>query len=294
MRLSFGGHESFPFRLGWIRKGVVAAEAACNAFSADEAVVRLGVGKNMVRSIRTWCLATQMLLDEIDGATRLRGMIVSDIAKVIFADDGDPYLEDPATLWLLHWLLVSNPDRLSLWRLAIMESKENDFTKGDLVEIALKAGDRLQQKVEATQVSRDVDVFIRTYTAGRSGASEEDFSCPLVDLGLISTGSSDRFSFVVGPKRNLPADIFAFSFVQFLQSRESSDCSLSDVTYLPGSPGQAFRLDEDTVVSFLRDLEARNPKEWLVDVDGPIRRIGIRTTVDPLGVLRRYYLEAML
>ncbi|MFQ3588520.1 MAG: DUF4007 family protein [Fimbriimonadaceae bacterium] len=292
-RLSFGGHETFPFRLGWIRKGVSAASKDPYVFAAPDAVVRLGVGKNMVRSIRTWCLATQMLAEAApSGASRLKPLVMTPTAKAVFGEEGDPFLEDPGTLWLLHWLLVTNPDKLSLWRIAFMDSKENEFTKPELVDLALAHAARSGQRTEAGSVSRDV--FVRTYTAARSGSSEEDFSCPLVELGLISAGGHDRFAFVVGNKRTLPDRVFGFALAQFLESFGTADCSLSDATYLPGSPGQAFRLEEDSVVAHLRELESLDPETWLVDVDGPIRRVGLRKPVDPIALLAEHYREVSI
>ena len=58
----------------------------------------LGVGKNMVSSIRYWLNAFGILEN---GA-------VAPWAEAIFRDGGfDPYLEDEGTLWLLHYALVS-------------------------------------------------------------------------------------------------------------------------------------------------------------------------------------------
>lgn len=52
------GHESFPCRYTWLPKAVRGLNADPTLFSNDEqAMVTLGVGKNMVRSIRFWILA---------------------------------------------------------------------------------------------------------------------------------------------------------------------------------------------------------------------------------------------
>lgn len=58
---SFGGHETFTFRYGWLKKGVDGLEQQPDIFGQESAMVQLGVGKNMVRSIRHWCLATQVI-----------------------------------------------------------------------------------------------------------------------------------------------------------------------------------------------------------------------------------------
>jgi hypothetical protein len=284
-RLSFGGHDSFPFRYGWIRKGVLAANEDPHAFQREDAVCRLGVGKNMVRSIRTWCLATQMLREQPSG--RPAGLEPTEVAKSVFLDaGGDPYLEDPGTLWLLHWLLLTNGERLSLWNLAFMESRENEFTKEDLLEIARGKAAQLGQPIDPKTVARDAEVFVRTYVASRRCAAEESFDCPLAELGLVAQ-DGDRLFFVVGPKRTLPPWVFGYALLEFLCSRGESECTLSDATYLPGSPGQAFRLDEDAVVALSRELQHQSYRKWLVDVDGPIRRLGVLEHLEPLQLLRR-------
>ena len=63
----------------------------------DDAVVHLGVGKNMVASIKFWLKAIGLLKD-----TGLEP-----IADHLFDDENgrDPYLEDIGTLWLLHFLV---------------------------------------------------------------------------------------------------------------------------------------------------------------------------------------------
>src|SRR5205085_5338801 len=101
-RLSFSGHETFVFRHAWLKKAVDAVAEEPAVFSQDNAIVTLGVGKNMVRSIRHWGLATGMLAEE----PKSRGirLQVTELGQMLLGQSGfDPYLEDPNTLWLLHW-----------------------------------------------------------------------------------------------------------------------------------------------------------------------------------------------
>ena len=135
-RVSFSGHETFPFRYPWLKKAVDAAEADPYAFEAEDAMVKLGVGKNMVSSIRHWGLTTGMLED----ATRPRGsrrrpLAPSDLGRSLLADGGwDPFLEDPGTLWLLHWQLVSRPERATTWWWVFNRYPGTIFTRADVQE----------------------------------------------------------------------------------------------------------------------------------------------------------------
>ncbi|MCY4159547.1 MAG: DUF4007 family protein [Bacteroidetes bacterium] len=111
---SFSGHETFPLRLAWLKKAVDAIEDS-TIFQSDFAIAKFGVGKNMVRSIRHWSLATGVI--EADPSSDERNALrASDLGKYLLGKKGvDPYCEDAATLWLLHWLLCRSPARATLW-----------------------------------------------------------------------------------------------------------------------------------------------------------------------------------
>ncbi|HRW22723.1 MAG TPA: DUF4007 family protein, partial [Bacteroidales bacterium] len=54
-KLTFSGHETFHCRTFWLKKGYDFLVSGNNTFKNEEAaVVELGVGKNMVASIRYW------------------------------------------------------------------------------------------------------------------------------------------------------------------------------------------------------------------------------------------------
>lgn len=60
----FSGHQTFVFRYGWLVKGVDLIRRNPHGFLEDDAIVQLGVGKNMVDSIKYWCVQTGLLEDD--------------------------------------------------------------------------------------------------------------------------------------------------------------------------------------------------------------------------------------
>src|SRR5436305_10280539 len=97
VQYSFSGHETFPFRYPWLKKGFDAVLEDGDVFLRDDAITTLGVGKNMVRAIRHWCLTAGVLEENREGEEALRP---SALGTLLLADAGlDPYLEDPVTLW---------------------------------------------------------------------------------------------------------------------------------------------------------------------------------------------------
>ncbi len=152
MQHSFSGHETFPFRYPWLKKGFDAVAAAGDALLRDDAITTLGVGKNMVRSIRHWCLAAGVLEENRSAAGALRP---TDLGNLLFADDGlDPYLEDPATLWLLHWQIASNRARATTWFWTFSHFHEPEFSREALTSALYKWTQTLSGKPVAVSLGQ--------------------------------------------------------------------------------------------------------------------------------------------
>src|SRR5260370_4369269 len=191
---SFSGHETFPFRYPWLKKGFDAVSEDGHVFLRDNAITTLGVGKNMVRSIRHWCMAAGVLEESRHGGTALQA---SDLGQLLLADDGlDPYLEDPATLWVLHWEIASNRARATTWFWTFSHFHEPEFTREVLISALGRWTQTLGGKqVTASSLKRDVEVFLRTYVPSRQrrgDIAEDSLDCPLVELGLITQPGDGR------------------------------------------------------------------------------------------------------
>ena len=111
------GHETFPIRYGWLKKAYNAVRETEGqgdnryVFSGPEAIAQFGVGKNMVASMRHWATVTGIIEDTPDH----HGIAVTPLGTLIFGDGGlDPYMEHPATTWLLHWNLCGR-DTKTTW-----------------------------------------------------------------------------------------------------------------------------------------------------------------------------------
>ncbi len=263
LKPSFGGHEKFVFRQGWLKKGVDAVSENPAIFADDQALVTLGVGKNMVRSIRHWCLATGLVEETLDGS-RIRPLAVSELGERLFAGSGwDPYLEDMGTIWLLHWQLATNRQRSLIWHLLFSRFYEAEFTKRQLGAFVTKQLETMGVVTTSGTVEREIDCCLLTYVPAsqrRSGVIvEESLDCPLVDLDLVRYSQEDNmYSFNAGPKPSLPTAIFGYGLSQFLRTvaQNRRTVHVDECVYHEGSPGQIFRLDENSVVEYLEGMEA--------------------------------------
>lgn len=298
MKYKFSGHQTFVFRHGWLEKGVRSVEKHSNIFSRDDALVLLGVGKNMVASIRHWCEVTQFI--ETDDGTKGgkgRQLQVSDIGRRLLLDGGwDPFLEDDTSLWLIHWLLVSNPDIGTTWQLLFSKFYRPDFTRRELVDFIASFAEKESIKVSDNVIRRDTDCLIRTYVAGTNGKKqtgpEETFDCPLLQLDLIQPSpDGDLYRFAIGPKPSLSAAVFAFALSQYFDraAGTTNTLNLQKCLYSEGSPGQAFKLDENSLIEYIEDLEDQTSGAMMIDETAGLKQIYRRRSFDAMQILDDYY-----
>lgn len=284
----FGRHETFPFRYGWLKKAVDGVSTDPELFRRPDAIVILGVGKNMVSSIRHWGLASRVLVE-----SSRHSLSVSPLGSALF-QRWDPYMEDPASLWLIHYLIVTNAHRAGTWNIAFTRLVRPDFSKHELLTAITEHVQRAGQRASQATLKRDLEVFVRTYcpSAIDSKSLEDSFDCPLVELGLLSRfADSDSFRFNIGPKRTLPTEILAFCLGAYTSVVASGRRSVSvhECLYGPGSPGQVFKLDENSVMQYLEDLESVTDGALVVDDTAGLKQVYQRQSVDFVQLLDSYY-----
>jgi hypothetical protein len=262
-RPQFSGHETFPLRYGWLKKAFDAVYASReqtenkSVFLRDDAIARFGVGKNMVSSMRHWASAAGITSEE----TKSGIIRTTELGQKIFGPKGlDPYMEDPATLWLIHWHLSGRSIKTT-WFWVFNHFPAATFEREQLVRGLEKlASDRSWSRVALATIRRDVECFVRTYVARLSaarGGLEDALESPLIELGLIrAIGRRDGFRFVRGPKSSLGDGVFLYALIDFWQRySKARTLSFEAIAHEIGSPGRVFLLDESDIVSRLVDLE---------------------------------------
>jgi hypothetical protein len=255
------------------------------------------VGKNMVRSIKFWSTAAHVLHAKKVG--RDEEMLVTDFGATVFGKEGwDPYLELPATLWLLHWRFFEPGCKLPIWWYAFNDLSQPDFTISGLSKAAMDTVSvvyGLKEPAESS-VRRDAECLINTYARRSDGriAADDALACPFRTLGLIEQepGRPGTYRFRTGPKPNLPAEIVAFAALDFSARHmgASRSVALGRLLRDPGSPGRIFKLDEDSVISALMHV-ARDRRDLLfTDTAGvSALQVGEDPYAIALNVLNSYF-----
>lgn len=256
--MRFSGHESFACRYAWLPKAYRAIVKNPVAFADDEgAMVTLGVGKNMVRSIRFW-------VEVMGVATRNdRTLEPTDFGKAIFDDNGfDPYLEDARTLWLLHWNLSTRlEDPLFAWHFLLFKWLYAELTRSEAIKALERESQRINLPHSQVTLAQHLDVFLHTYVPSHSTKNgfEDSLDCPLAELELLQAvgerqvDAPGRREMVYAFRREVKPEIttalFEYCLNDFWQRLHPNETTLTyrDVAIAPNSIGQVFKLPEDDI-----------------------------------------------
>lgn len=267
--LRFSGHETFAFRYAWLPKAYRALKGDSAAFLDEEAaMVELGLGKNMVRSLRFWVEATGLAR-----AGSARGLELTAFAHAIFGRGGvDPYLEDQRTLWLLHWNLSAAAEgALFAWRFLLNQWPYPELTRSEAVAAFTRESSKMGYSHSAVTLSQHFDVFLHTYCPARGATAgiEDSLDGPLVDLRLLQPVGERKtdggrfetvYAFRREPKPEISHALFSYCLAEFWERFHVSEetLTLREIALGSCSPGQVFKLPEDEVRARLEVFAVRN------------------------------------
>lgn len=277
----FSGHESFPCKTLWLKKGYDFVVQGKD-FNSPEAVIDLGVGKNMVASIRYWLRVIGVC--ENDQPTWLGNYLFNN------ENGRDIYIEDLATLWLLHFHLVFNQNA-TLYNLFFCNfQKGHDQFGRDQVVTYIKL-DMIEANKQSlfneNTVKKDVGVLIQNYALPRKSLSNEDYSSLFIDLDLVRQNSEGKgYYFNIDGKRKVTKEVFMYALLK-LKEKEGDNTLSYDC--IQDSVGLAFCMQDGETIGMLKQLAKDYSKYVSYSDNAGIRMVQFTQDLDKEQVLNDYY-----
>ncbi len=303
MKYKISGHEKFSLRYTWLPKAVIALKQDRKIFSKfDDAIILMGVGKNMVHSIKFWTLSTQIAEQDGDG-----GLSITEFGNALFDTNGlDPYLEDIKTLWLLHWKLSFQKEMpLLAWDYLLNRWHEPEITKSSVMDVFESEKDKIQTNPSSTTLKDHFDTFIRTYvpTRGPKGVIKEDnLDSPLVEIELLQkigekTNKSPSgkhepiYVFRREEKPEISPELFVYCLHDFFINAHPNESTLPfhEISIGHGSPGQIFKLSEKDLRNRLENIEKDTSGELVYKESSSIQQLHMNTNMNTNKLLRKIY-----
>lgn len=274
----FSGHESFPCKSLWLKKGYDFVSMG-NNFNDAGAVMELGVGKNMVASVRFWLKAFGLTKE--DQITAIADYIFDTTSGV------DPYVEDLGTLWLLHYLLVSSGEAtLYNWLFTLIQKERKQFDRATIVNYIkrkmIDAG-RIKTYNENTS-KKDIGVLLQNYVTPSRAHSFEDYSSLLIDLDLILLNEDGKtYEFNLEGKRNVTPEVFLYAIIK--QKGKEMTVPYDTLQEI----GLMFCMTDMEIIDTIHELVDHYANYINYSDVAGIRQIQFIHELDPKVVLDKYY-----
>ncbi len=291
-KVAFGRNETFGLRYSWLTKGYQQLQVNPEVFTSEDATVALGVGKNMVNAIRYWLLACQLI--EQDGG---KGFKSTPIGDALFGKAGyDPYLEDEATIWLIHWLIATNREQATAWYWFFNQFHKPEFVSQEASTALLDFVAQKKLKSSMSTIKNDGNLVLRMYSRSKGNGRtpiEEALDSPLSQLNLITQSPGGR-SFTSRPadREGLPLGIFGYAIAELFQHLEVKELPIKDLMYSAGgcpSPGAIFRLTENALITKLEKLMHEVPGVFEIRETAGIHQVYMLKSVSPELFLKFHY-----
>lgn len=306
--LKFSGHQTFPIRYGWIYKiiqEVVKGESLSSKSNIEQQMQSMGMGKNMVLSVRHWIRALNLVIC-IDNKEQIYRL--TPLAEQLFTNNNghtayDEYLDKIGTTWLLHWLLQSiEPTKAELNASRFFFNYFNGIkVKKDSLATEIKdaLANHEKELTEAT-LNKDIDCLLQMYahkSLQSSKINEDSFASPFTELGLLKQEDAKSYLAELARRPSLPVEIFTYALIDYMKRKHqdsqvntlSFDALLNDV----GSPGRVFRLSSAGLSDKLDQVETLTDGNiaW-TDTQG-LRQVQHSfdsiDSIDPSLYLKHYY-----
>ena len=242
-------HESFSIREGWLTKGIKEVKKDSRIFSSPDATDILGIGTNMVKSLKYWMLATCLAYEEN------REIKLSEFGILI--DKYDPYMENIFTWWLIHINMILNEEDSYIYNLFFNKCNRKTFTKKDIyAQLAENLGN---EKIEYNEkiLFDEVNMTIKTYTIDEKiDNPENNFICPLSDLKLIKKIDKDFY------EKNRPEfkklNYLAVYFIIEKLAEDKDYISIDELIKSKNSPSKILNLDKNLINEYLDEMKREN------------------------------------
>ena len=274
--MRFSGHDTFHCKEQWLLKGLQLIENQKDGsiFKSDSAIYKLGVGKNMVRSIHYW-LKSFALIDDEDKFLPY--------SKYLFLNEKyDPFLENPSTLYILQYLLTSKK-YASIFSLIFKDffadKTNNEFTELQIISFIKRIlSEKNIKKFTDNTIKSDFKVFIKSYAPPKKNIKtiEDDFSAPLLGLKFVSdTGRKNDLNQVVFKlnktiRKDLSEFAFGFCVLDYFDLQASID-----FTDLATTLGSYLCLNIEGLEE-ISDRLCQNDKRFTFKSDAGVKQLQIK------------------
>lgn len=247
----------------------------------------LGIGANMVKSLRYWLQAVELTFEPTSGK---KYQELTPFGEVVY--ENDRYIEEIGTLWLLHYKLVTKEAVATAWYYFFNEFSRNEFNRDDFVKQLNTYILLNESEVSERSLDDDFNCIINTYVPRiKSNPGkvhpESNIDCPFGELSLVDIVNKKAKTY----KKSVPKIDSIHPLVVLAviidQAKGEKQIKISSIQNDKCNAGKVFNLDIITLTSLLNKIELMGYIK-IVRTAG-LDFIDIERKIDFLGCVKEYY-----
>ena len=289
MTMKFRAHETFFIRKGWLSKGMKNVKSMPDIFVTKEEnpMDILGIGANMVKSLRYWLQATGLTEERKTGK---HIQVFTEFGNLVY--DNDRYLEELGTLLLIQYKIASNKELATAWYYFFNEFNLVEFSREEFVSKLQSYVLLNGENVANRSLNDDFACIINTYlprykTSAKRVSPENNIDCPLGELGLIDNVNKTKKTFRKTMPRIDMISPWVILAVIMDQAGDEKEIALNDLLKAPCNIGRVFNLDVIGMIDVLHQAEKMDAIKIIRTAGLDIVRINKRYTF--IECVQQYY-----
>ena len=258
--MKFAAHQTFHLKTSWLYKGLMAIDEDPKVLYRESAVEKLGMGKNMVESLRYWLEASRLV---VKNDTQMH---MGDIASEIFKHD--PFFELDGSLQLIHYLLASNEESATTFHWFFNKFSASEFDTESLnIYLSSYISTQLEKGPKETTLSKDINCLLRTYCPeeyDKKNDPETTNPSPFSRFRWIEK-NNDKYA-----RRRLNPDeidplVFAFAlhFFWAFDLLYAESINIEEITEKENAPGLIFGLSLEGCLELIDTIEKNYKGRYL-------------------------------
>lgn len=251
--MGYGQHQSFYIRTQWISKIIRAIHEDERFFYKKDAFEKIGLGKNMVKSLQYWVIATGLAVDKMND-DRKKVYELTDFANIIYKYDRFIRYNDSSTI--MQYFIASEKEPASTWYWFFNEYNEKVTTEEQMLDSLINWINMNENRsVSSNSIKRDIDCLIKLYTVGKTKFDdpEEVKESPFHVLKLLSI--NDEFVIKEEPEiMELGLTGLYYTLLDYAKKNELTNLTVDEIEQSTGMIGRVFNLKRNKIIELLNQL----------------------------------------
>ncbi|WP_240371150.1 DUF4007 family protein [Anoxybacteroides rupiense] len=250
--MAYGQHQSFYLRDRWLSKGIKHLMGDSRFFYNKESFEIIGLGKNMLQSLRFWLVATKIIEEKFNNEQK-KLHCVTQLGDIIYKFDR--FIRFYETASILHYELTKDKEPATAWYWFFNIVRQEFLSKEELLQLFIEWVSREENREISTKsLKRDIECLVKLYTAGQASFDpEEVIQSPIYKIGLIEEKNG------IVHKRNgqiekIGLTALMYSLLDYKDRKEVETISVEEIVNEEGLWGRVFNMNRTTIVNALEML----------------------------------------